>query len=109
MASFFRLDGQVQTPEGLAVTGASIAVLQQPADFSTQPGSPLQQIYAANASNSASISAASWNGGQITFEFSTTPPDDVVEGSYIGVSGVSPSTYDSTLEEPWLVLSVRRR
>jgi hypothetical protein len=104
--SYFRTDGQVQTPEGLAVAGASIAVLTQPADFTSQPGSPLADIYAANASNSATITSASWNGGQITFGFSTTPPSDVVEGSYIGVSGVTPAAYNTTLEDPYLVLAV---
>lgn len=105
-AVFFRMDGWVQTPTGEAVPGASVVVLDQPADFTTQPGSPLATIYAADTSNSASITAASWFAQQITFQLSAPPPADVIPDSYIGVSGVSPSTYDSTAEEPWLVVSV---
>ena len=105
-ASFFRLDGWVQTPTGEAVPGASVAVLDQPADFTTQPGSPLSTIYGAPQSNSATITGASWFAQQITFQFSAPPPADVVPGSYIGVSGASPATYNSTLEDPWLVVQV---
>lgn len=106
MPSFFRADYTVQNPLGLAIPGANIAVLNQPANFSSQPGSPLATIYAAPNSNSATIIAASWSGQQITFTFSTTPPSDVVEGSYIAVSGVTPSTYNTTLEAPYLVVEV---
>ncbi len=106
MPSFYRLQGTVQNPLGLAIPGASVAVLTQPASFATQPGSPLASIFAANASNSATITGASWSGQQITFVFSTTPPADVVEGSFIGVSGVSPATYNSTPEAPYLVVEV---
>jgi hypothetical protein len=103
--TFFRNDGWIQTPMGEAVAGASVAVLDQPADFSTQPGSPLADIYAAPNSNSASITAASWFGQQITFTFDSVP-SDVTQGSYFGVSGASPAGYNSTLEAPWLVLSI---
>lgn len=72
----------------------------------TQPGLPLASIYSANATNSNTISAASWLGQQITFTFGSTPSSDVVAGSYISVSGASPSGYNSTLEDPWLVVSV---
>lgn len=101
-----RYDGSVRTPTGLAVPGADVAVLTQPADFSSKPGSPLAAIFSAATSNSATITAAVWNGGQIEFTFSTTPPADVLPGSYISVSGVTPSAYNSTLTAPWLVLSV---
>jgi len=102
-ATYFRMDGWVQTPTGEAVPGASVAVLDQPANFTSQPGSPLATIFAAPNSNSASISTASWAAQQITFEFSTTPPADVVEGSYIAVSSASPAGYNAAA---WLVLSV---
>ena len=102
-ATFFRLDGWVQTPTGEAVPGASVAVLDQPADFSGQPGSPLATIFAANESNSASVTAASWFAQQIEFTLSATPPADIVEGSYIGVSGASPAGYNNPA---WLVVSV---
>lgn len=105
-ATYFRYDGTVQTPLGLAVPGASIAVLDQPSDFTTQPGTPLATIYGADNTNSATITGALWEGGQITFTLSATPPTDVVEGSYIAVSGVTPSTFDTTLEAPYLVMSV---
>ena len=101
-ATFFRLDGWVQTPTGEAVPGASVAVLDQPADFSGQPGSPLATIFAADESNSASITAASWFAQQIAFTFSTTPPADVIEGSYISVTGANPAGFNGI----WLVVSV---
>jgi hypothetical protein len=104
--SFFRYDGNVRDPVGLAIPGANVAVLTDPSSFTTQPGSPLAAIYVAAASNSASVAAAFWLGQQITFTFSTTPPADVLPGSYISVSGVTPSGYNSTLPLPWLVLSV---
>lgn len=106
MPSYYRFDSFIINPVGLAIPGASIAVLQQPANFSTQPGTPLQAIYAANTSNSATITNAFWNGGTIAFTFSTTPPADVITGSYIGVSGVTPSSFNTTLSQPYLVLSV---
>jgi hypothetical protein len=106
MPSFYRYDGSVQTPLGLAVDGANIAVLTDPSNFSTQPGTPLATIYAADASNAATITGATWMAGQILFTFSTTPPADVVPNSFIAVSGVNPSTYDTTLEAPYLVVSV---
>jgi hypothetical protein len=93
--TYFRYDGVVQTPQGNAVAGASIAVLgDDPPDFSTQPGSPLLDIFSGPNSNSATITAAQWIGGQLTFTFSTTPPDDVVEDSYISVEGANPSSFD---------------
>lgn len=105
MPSFYRYDGSVRAPQGSAVPGASVAVLTQPASFTTQPGTPLQAIYAANTSNSATISSASWTGGQITFGLTAPPSSDVVAGSFIGVSGVTPSAYNTTLQAPYLVIS----
>jgi hypothetical protein len=106
MPSFYRQDGTVQSNVGFAIPGADIAVLTQPADFSTQPGSPLANLYAAPSSNAATITGAVWEAGTIAFTFSATPPADVVEDGFIGVSGASPSGYNSTLSEPWEVLSV---
>lgn len=102
---FFRIEGWVQTPLGAAVAGASVAILDQPADFSTQPGSPLADIFAADTSNSANVTAALWEAQQIQFTLDAVPAD-VVPNSYIGISGASPSTFDSTLEAPYLVVSV---
>lgn len=106
MPSFYRLQGTVQNPIGQAISGASVAVLTQPASFASQPGSPLASIFAANASNAATITGASWSGQQITFTFSTTPPADVIPGSFIAVSGVTPSAYNTTLQAPYLVVEV---
>jgi hypothetical protein len=106
MPSFFRYDGSVRNPNGNAIPGADVAVLTQPASFAGQPGSPLATIYAANASNAAAINAASWQGGQLTLTFTTTPPADVVPGAYIALSGVTPSTFNSTLSAPYLVVEV---
>jgi hypothetical protein len=103
---FYRYDGTVTTPLGLAVDGANIAVLTDPSDFDSQPGSPLATIYSSDATNSATVTAATWAAGQILFTFSTTPPSDVVPGSFIAVSGVAPATFDSTLEDPYLVVAV---
>ena len=105
MPTYYRIQGTVQNPIGQAISGASVAVLTQPASFASQPGSPLASIFAANASNAATITGASWSGQQITFTFSTTPPADVVTGAYIGVSGVTPTGYNSTASAPWQVVS----
>ena len=105
-ATFFRYDGWVQTPTGEAVPGASVAVLTDPSDFSTQPGTPLATIFGEGDSNSATIIGATWAAQQLIFELSATPPDDIVPGSYISVSGVTPSAFNSTLAAPYLVLSV---
>lgn len=107
MPSFFRYDGVRQDPVGLALPGVSVAVLTTPSNFSTQPGSPLATLYAANASNSATITAAVWSAGLIQFTFSSTPPSDVIAGSYIFVSGVTPAGFNTTVSAPWLVVSVR--
>jgi hypothetical protein len=103
MSTYFRYDGTIlNSYPTQAIAGAFIAVLTQPANITTQPGSPLAQIFAAPNTNSASISSASWIGGQLTFGFTATPPSDVVPGSYIAVVGVSPSTFNNI----WKVLSV---
>lgn len=105
MPSFYRLDGEVQTPLGSAVEGASVAVLTQPATLSTQPGSPLATLYAASSSNAATVTAASWSGQIIQFTLSSVPADIVV-GSYIAVSGATPTGYNSTVQFPWLVTAI---
>jgi hypothetical protein len=102
---FFRLQGWVQTPLGAAVAGADVAILDQPADFTTQPGSPLADIFSAPESNSANITAASWNAQQIQFTFDAVP-DDVVPLSFIGVTDVDPDGYNNVPGSPWQVLAV---
>jgi hypothetical protein len=102
---FYRIDGWVQTPLGEAVAGADVAILDQPADFSGQPGSPLADIFSSDATNSANVTAAMWNAQQIQFTLDAVP-DDVVPNSYIAVSGASPDGFNSTTEDPWLVVSV---
>lgn len=104
--TFFRYDGNVRTPTGNAVAGASIAVLDEPPNFSTQPGSPLAEIFSGPNSNTAAVNAAEWIGGTIEFTFTATPPDDVVPGAFIAVANVTPSAFDSTPEEPYVVISV---
>jgi hypothetical protein len=104
--AFYRMQGTVQNPLGEAIAGASVAILTQPANVSSQPGSPLAALYAASASNSASVASASWSGQQISFTLTAPPPADIVPGSFIGVSGASPSGYNSTAEAPWLVVGV---
>ncbi len=102
---FYRLQGWLQTPTGNAVPGASVAILTQPADTTTEPGTPLASLYSASYSNSATVTNAVWSGQQITFTLNSVPAN-VIPGSYIGVSGASPSGYNSTLSAPWLVVSV---
>lgn len=102
MSTYYRYDGNSRINPGPVVAGAQIAVLTQPADTTTQPGSPLATLYSAGTSNSASVSTASYSGGLIIFVFSTTPSDDVVPGAFISVSGVSPSGYNGV----WEVISV---
>lgn len=100
--SEFRYDGAVRTVNGAALTGVSIAVLSQPAVTTTQPGSPLVSIFAAALTNSAALSSASWLNGVVTFVFTAPPPADVVVGSYIQITGVTPTGYNGV----WLVTSV---
>jgi hypothetical protein len=102
MPTYFKIEGWVQTPQGNAVPGASVAILSQPANTATQPGTPLASLYSAPNSNPASITGASWAGGQITFLFSGSVPLDVVPGTYIGLTGINPGAYNGD----WLVLSV---
>ena len=102
MSSQFRYDGRIQSTQGAALAGASIAVLTQPAVTTTQPGSPLATIFAAATSNAAAISTASWLAGVISFTFSAPPPADVVAGSFISVSGITPAGYNGI----WQVVSV---
>jgi hypothetical protein len=102
---FYRSDGWILTPLGAAVQGADVAILDQPAAFDTQPGSPLAEIFAADTSNSANITAAVWAAQQIQFTFDAVP-DDVVENSYFAVAGASPAGFNSTLEAPWQVVSI---
>ena len=101
----YRLQGWLQTPTGDAIPGASVAILTQPANTTTQPGTPLAALYSASSSNSANVTNAVWSGQQITFTVDAVPAD-VIPGSYIGVSGASPSGYNSTISAPWLVVSV---
>lgn len=100
--SEFRYDGSLRTVLGVSLPGASIAVLTQPAVTSTQPGSPLASIFAANTTNSATLSSASWVNGVMTLVFSAAPPADVVPGSFIQVTGVNPAGYNNI----WQVVSV---
>ena len=86
MSTYYRADGWVLEPLGPAVAGASVAVLTDPSDFSAQPGSPLASIYGASTSNSATVTAASWNAQQIVFTLNTVP-GDLVPGSYIATFG----------------------
>lgn len=104
MSSQFRYDGRVQSTVGQALAGASIAVLTQPANVTTQPGSPLAAIFAAATSNANTISAASWSPttAQISFTFGSAPSADVVPGSYVSISGVNPAGYNGI----WQVVSV---
>jgi hypothetical protein len=102
MASYLRYDGSTRTVRGEALSGASIAILSQPAVTTTQPGSPLVSLFGAAISNAATLSTASWNLGVISFTFSATPPADVVVGSYIQITAVNPVGYNSV----WKVASV---
>jgi hypothetical protein len=104
MSSQFRYDNRVQAVTGQALSGVSIAVLTQPANTSTQPGTPLATIFNAATSNAATLTSASWSSltAQITFLFSAPPPADVIAGSYIQLTGVNPTGYNGI----WQVVSV---
>ena len=96
--SFFRLQGWVQTPEGAAVPGASVAICSQPATTNITPCSPLASLYAASSSNTVNVTGASYATQQITFTLASIP-SDVVAGSYISVNSVNPTTYNGV----WLI------
>lgn len=100
----FRYDGRVQDIVGNAIPTASIAVLTQPANTTTQPGSPLATIFNAAAQNTPTVSTASWSNltQQLTFTLSATPPADVVVGSFIQTTGFTPAGYNGI----WQVVSV---
>jgi hypothetical protein len=101
--SIFRYDGTVRNVVGQAITGANIAVMSQPANTSTQPGTPRIDLYAAPVSNQVvAITTATWLNGQITFQFTATPPADVVVGAYIKANGFTPTGYNGV----WQVVTV---
>jgi hypothetical protein len=100
--SFFRYDSRVQNTVGQALPGVSVAVLSQPANTTTQPGSPLATLYSASTSNAPALSTASWLNGQLIFTLTTTPPADVVAGSYLSALSVNPAGYDGV----WQIVSV---
>ncbi|MBA0088496.1 MAG: hypothetical protein HRJ53_26215, partial [Acidobacteria bacterium Pan2503] len=104
MSSQNRYDGRVQSTVGEAIAGASIAVLTQPANTTTQPGSPLATIFQAAVSNSGSLTTASWSNltQQITFGFSGSVPADVVAGTFLSAAGINPAGYNGI----WQVVSV---
>lgn len=99
----FRYDGRVQDISGNAVAGASIAVLTQPSNTSTQPGSPLATIFSAAGQNGPALTTGTWSNltAQITFVLGTVP-SDVVPGSFVQVAGVLPVGYNGI----WQVVSV---
>jgi hypothetical protein len=103
VSSQFRYDGRVQDPVGRAIAGASVAVLTQPANTSSQPGSPLAAVFAAATSNTGvAITSASWLAGSITFNFTAAPPADVVAGSFLSAIGFNPTGFNGI----WQVVSV---
>jgi hypothetical protein len=93
LGNFGRYDNTVRNAIGEAIVGASIAVLTEPAMVSTQPGSPLQSIFAAPTSNTESASMASWLAGTATLTLGIIPSDLVV-GSYINIEGILPTGYN---------------
>jgi len=97
----FRLQGTVQTPLGAAVAGANVAICSQPATLTSQPCTPLATLYNAPSTNTTSLTGASYAVQQITFALAIVP-SDVVAGSYISITGASPSGYNGV----WLVASV---
>lgn len=95
---FYRIQGDASTPLGIALPGVSVAVLTQPANTTSTPGTPLAQLYSGTTSNATTITGASWSGQQITFIFAATPPADVVSESFISITGAAPSGYNGTWE-----------
>lgn len=102
MAAEFRYDGSVRSVVGSALTGLSVAVLSQPAVTTTQPGTPRVSLFAAAVTNAATLTSASWVNGVMTLVFSGAVPADVVAGSYVQITGVNPTGYNSV----WQVVSV---
>ena len=104
MSSQGRYDGRVQDILGNALQGASIAVLTQPSNTLTQPGSPLAALFNAATSNTGTLTTASWSNltQQLTFAFSGAVPADVIAGSYISIAAVNPAGYNGI----WQVVSV---
>lgn len=92
--AYFRYDNSIANTSGQAIQGVSIAVLTQPANTVNQPGSPLATLFAASTSNSNTITAATWFGGQLTVTFGTTPSSDVIAGSYISLLSVNPTAFN---------------
>ena len=100
----FRYDGRVQDIVGNAIAGASIAVLTQPANTTTQPGSPLATIYNGPNTVSNTVSTASWSNltAQLTFVLGLAPSADVIPGNFLGIAGVTPVGYNGI----WQIVSV---
>lgn len=96
--AFFRYDNTVRSVVGLGLPGIDVAVLTQPADTTTEPGSPLATIWAASTSNAPVLTTASWANGFITFTLVSVPAD-VVIGAYLSIAGVTPTGYNGI----WLI------
>lgn len=102
MPAEFRYDGSVRSAVGDAISGLSVAVLSQPANTTTQPGTPRVSLFAAAVSNAATLTGASWVNGVLTLVFSGAVPADVVAGGYLQITGVNPAGYNSV----WQVVSI---
>jgi hypothetical protein len=101
----YRFDGSVRNAIGQAIPGVEVFVCTQPLSSGAGviPPTPLALLYAnAAGPNAASLSSAFYSGGYITFVFSAPPPADVVDGSFISISGASPAGYNGI----WQVVSV---
>ena len=101
----YRFDGSVRNAIGQAIPGVEVFVCTQPLSSGAGviPPTPFATLYAnAAGPNAASLSSAFYSGGFITFVFSAPPPADVVGGSFISVSGITPAAYNGI----WQVAAV---
>lgn len=74
-----------------------MAVLSEPANVGTQPGSPLISLFSAGTSNAPTVTAASWLAGSVNFTVNAVPADLVV-GSYFAISGANPTAYNGIFQ-----------
>jgi hypothetical protein len=95
--SAFRYDGNVRDVIGDSLNGVSIAVMTQPANTTTFPGSPLATIYSGPNSTSPNVTGASWLAGTATVILNTIPIDLIV-GSYVEFDSISPSGYNGIVQ-----------
>ena len=90
MPAYYRLQGITSNNQGLALSGVEINVM-------FNPPTGFVSLFAGTLSNTLAVSSASWLAGVVTFTLASITLD-VVVGSYISISGITPNGYNNVFE-----------